>query len=158
VIAWDVPTDPALDAARLLLDRPIDAGRHSRRAETESEPPSGTALMVGYGAPDSRALGRTGTRRRVGFSIDGWGCDPRRARGLGCDPDTEVVVDHQGYDDACNGDSGGPLFEAHRTATGCSWRLLGIVSRPIASSRVMCGDGGVYVRADRLARWIESPF
>lgn len=38
----------------------------------------------------------------------------------------------------------------------CSWRQVGLTSRPVARSRRRCGDGGVYLRIDRLRPWLDT--
>jgi secreted trypsin-like serine protease len=53
--------------------------------------------------------------------------------------------------DACFGDSGGGAY----APTAHGWAVLGVVSRGLAGDW-QCGNGGVYVRADRVASWIED--
>jgi secreted trypsin-like serine protease len=54
--------------------------------------------------------------------------------------------------DACFGDSGGPIYLD--TMHGAA--LVGVVSRGEAEVGKPCGGGGVYVRADAVAAWIEK--
>jgi len=54
--------------------------------------------------------------------------------------------------DACFGDSGGPIYLD--TKGGAA--LVGVVSRGEAEIGEPCGGGGVYVRADAVASWIEK--
>ena len=54
--------------------------------------------------------------------------------------------------DACFGDSGGPIYMD--TKGGAA--LVGVVSRGEALIGEPCGGGGVYVRADAVASWIEK--
>ena len=49
---------------------------------------------------------------------------------------------------ACYGDSGGPIYLGEA--------LIGVVSRGLALPGKPCGNGGVYVRADTVAGWIEQ--
>jgi secreted trypsin-like serine protease len=62
-----------------------------------------------------------------------------------------VLVSPHG-EDTCDGDSGGPVFEWD----GTDWRIVAVTSRPIACARRRCGDGGVYVRVDRIERWLSG--
>ncbi|HEY4240555.1 MAG TPA: serine protease [Kofleriaceae bacterium] len=66
-------------------------------------------------------------------------------------PDGEFVAGGMGVD-ACFGDSGGPVF----LSTPAGDTLLGVVSRGLAEAADPCGDGGVFVRADKVISWIES--
>ena len=54
--------------------------------------------------------------------------------------------------DACFGDSGGPIY----IATSHGPALIGVVSRGLASWGDPCGEGGVFVRADKVAAWVEE--
>jgi len=54
--------------------------------------------------------------------------------------------------DSCFGDSGGPAYV--ETASGPA--LIGVVSRGLSVAGQPCGNGGVYVRADKLVSWIQS--
>ena len=54
--------------------------------------------------------------------------------------------------DACFGDSGGPIYMDTKNGPA----LLGVVSRGEALIGEPCGGGGVYVRADAVATWIEK--
>ena len=54
--------------------------------------------------------------------------------------------------DSCFGDSGGPLY----IASGHGEALIGVVSRGEFAGGEPCGGGGVYVRADAVASWIEK--
>src|SRR5262249_21034882 len=54
--------------------------------------------------------------------------------------------------DSCFGDSGGPLYVGVRGGAA----LIGVVSRGDGTAGQPCASGGVYVRADKVARWIEQ--
>ncbi len=56
--------------------------------------------------------------------------------------------------DSCFGDSGGPVYVD--TADGHGHALIGVVSRGLALPAAPCGNGGVYVRVDRVIAWIQS--
>lgn len=53
--------------------------------------------------------------------------------------------------DSCFGDSGGPVYLD--TAAGPA--LVGVVSRGAAMAGRPCGNGGVYVRADKVIAWVQ---
>ncbi|TMQ12739.1 MAG: trypsin-like serine protease [Deltaproteobacteria bacterium] len=53
--------------------------------------------------------------------------------------------------DSCFGDSGGPVY----LDTTAGPALVGVVSRAYATGGPPCGNGGVYVRADKVVSWIE---
>ena len=66
-------------------------------------------------------------------------------------PHGEFIAGGRGTD-TCFGDSGGPIFLD--TPEGPA--LVGVVSRGLAAPGLPCGNGGVYVRADKVASWIKS--
>jgi len=66
-------------------------------------------------------------------------------------PGGEFVAGGHGTD-ACFGDSGGPVYID--TAQGPA--LIGVVSRGLLVSGEPCGEGGVFVRADKVTAWIKS--
>jgi uncharacterized protein (TIGR03382 family) len=71
-------------------------------------------------------------------------CEPALA------PNGEFTAGGRGTD-SCFGDSGGPVMLT--TASGPV--LAGVVSRGLALPGSPCGNGGVYVRADKVVSWIE---
>ncbi len=146
----DARTHPVLDVATLEVD---DAGEAPWPLAT---PEAFAALAVGdplalwgYGADDARGEGARGTLRRAEVALVSTTCPA----GLGCAPgaaaETELVAGGDGVD-ACAGDSGGPLVDE------TSGRLVGVVSRAVLGNRRPCGDGGIYVRADAVAAWVEE--
>jgi endonuclease G len=79
----------------------------------------------------------------------------------GCQPGHEIVAGLAGASDTCLGDSGGPLLVSPQgtsgSASGASFVLAGVTSRPTRSRSHPCGDGGIYERADADARrWIMA--
>lgn len=141
--------NPVVDAALLVLAESLnDLPVFPLRTAAEQAPPAGEVNLVGYGAMPPH---RFGTRRVLEVPVAGWGCDILRAKRVGCTPQVDMVLPRLRGTDTCNGDSGGPVLEP--TASGL--RILAITSRPIASYRLRCGDGGVYLRADVIAAWVE---
>lgn len=142
--------DPAMDVALLLLSPPRDQlPSLSWRGTDEKQAPTGEALLVGYGAQPPH---RYGVRRALSVPISDWGCDALRTRVTGCHAGRELVLPRLRGTDTCDGDSGGPVLEL----SDHGYRILAITSRPIAAYRLRCGDGGVYVRADVIADWVNA--
>lgn len=142
---------PHLDVAVLRLGRPANVRVHPRRTAADTTPPLGVLRFMGFGVKDHLRLTGFGTKRQVDIGVDGWGCTRARAAAVGCSPADELVVRGQG-NDTCLGDSGGPVFE--QTLDG--WRLVATTSRGLRPRKVICGEGGIYVRTDRIASWLEK--
>ena len=66
-------------------------------------------------------------------------------------PYGEFVAGGRGTD-SCFGDSGGPVYLDTRDGPA----LVGVVSRGLALPGKPCGNGGVYVRADKVVSWIQG--
>jgi hypothetical protein len=149
VVRANTPTTGA-DVAVLFLETAATL-RARKWHDASDAAPAPLGRIVGFGATDSAAARGTGVKRAARIPLDGWGCDLSRSRTAGCNPEFEMVVATPGGVDTCDGDSGGPLLERN----GGEWRLLGITSRPIASSRKRCGDGGVCTRIDKVAGFVK---
>lgn len=142
--------NPLVDAALLIVaSRQPQLPVFPMRASSDQEPPSGEILLVGFGAMPPR---RYGVRRVLHVPVAGWGCDVLRSKRVGCTPQLDLVLPRLRGTDTCDGDSGGPVLES--TASGP--RILAVTSRPIAAYRLRCGDGGVYLRTDVIARWVAT--
>lgn len=139
-----VPHPDGLDVAILLL-----AGKSeitpSKLREIE-EPVSGTLRIVGFGANDPDGRVGFGKKRFKDVYVADATCSVRTQARAGCRPNAELVVFGGGATDACDGDSGGPVFEGDF--------LVAVTSRSIVATRSQCGDGGVYVRVDSLDEWL----
>ncbi len=149
----DTVLHPSLDAALLLLERPIPVPIRLRRRASAVEPPNGVVRMVGFGVDHPRYPRSFGVKRRVDAMVIGWGCDRRRSHTAGCLSGQELTIASFGGRDTCSGDSGGPVLEFFR---GDELRLLAITSRPTRNGGSACGRGGVYVRVDVLDVWMTS--
>jgi hypothetical protein len=152
VVRSSVPEDPALDVALLRLNQHVQLPIRPRRSALQQAGPLGVVRLVGFGATDSQGRIGFGRKRMVDILIRGWGCDGYRAHQTGCLVTDELAIPSNGGRDACDGDSGGPVLE--RSDAG--WRLLAITSRPLFNTGPRCGNGGIYVRVDRLAAWIDA--
>ena len=139
------------DIAVLALDRDVEVRVHALRLSDHGAPVSEIAI-AGFGVRDPERVTGFGIKRIRRVLPDGWGCDLRRGRELGCRPETELLLQGGHDDDTCFGDSGGGAFE--RTSGG--WRLIGITSRGTSPKRVVCGEGGVYVRIDVVHAWLAE--
>ena len=144
--------DRRIDAAILRLDRDTGYAIRPRRGIRDRRPPSGTIRLIGFGANDLAGTQGFGVKRRVDVPVLGWGCDVRRSARSGCLPGIEMIITRSQTRDTCTGDSGGPILELHRGA----WRAIALTSRPVAGARLNCGAGGVYVRIDHIAPWIDQ--
>ncbi len=144
--------NPRIDVAMLLLSSGLDLPTRLRRSLGQTQPPRGMLRVVGFGA--SGPLGRSGfgRKREVDIPVEGWGCDTLRAERVRCTPGLELVTTRSRMRDSCRGDSGAPLLELHADA----WRVIAVTSRPIAQGNLVCGSGGVYVRMDQIAPWIDE--
>ncbi|MCX5748525.1 MAG: trypsin-like serine protease [Proteobacteria bacterium] len=106
--------------------------------------------IVGFGLTDTAGAGDNSRLHQAAIAVD----DPRCTEAPGCNaaiaPDGEFTAGGHGTD-SCFGDSGGPAFA--KTPSG--YAVLGVVSRGMALAGRPCGNGGIYVRADKVVPWIE---
>lgn len=152
VAAHKTPGDPRVDLALLALDQPVSVASGRRRLTNDSAPPVGFLRAIGFGSTNRLLNSAFGHKRYVSLHTLGWGCDAARAGETGCDPDLEQVLVGGVNRDTCNGDSGGPLFEKYHGER----RLVAITSRGVRDSLSKCGSGGIYVRLDRIAEWLND--
>ena len=143
--------DPRIDVALVRTKEALPVRARARRLAGDTAPPQGMVRFIGFGVNDFRTMSGFGTKRHAGVVARGWGCDGNRPARTGCDPRAELVLPPSTHD-TCSGDSGGPLLEQ----AGGSWRLVAITSRAARLGRGACGSGGIYVRADVIAPWIDS--
>jgi MYXO-CTERM domain-containing protein len=82
--------------------------------------------------------------------------DPMCSTGNGCNtsvaPGGEFIAGGTGSADSCFGDSGGPVY----LETSRGPIVIGAVSRGVNNSATACGGGGIYVRTDKIAQWIDQ--
>lgn len=137
------------DVGVLLLDS--DPGLTSATISTARLEDNVTSVIVGWGLTDER--GRQDTDYLQEATVQIWDHDCSEG-GWDCNRDVqpggELVAG--GSSDSCTGDSGGPIFQVTREG----YLLVGIVSRGVHPSDHMCGDGGIYVRSDAIAAWVET--
>ena len=142
------------DAAVLVLAQPVPdiAPRALARECTFDSFAQGTQVrLVGFGLTDPDGTGANTTLRQAMAAVD----DPFCSDGHGCRasiaPGGEFVAGG-GDVNSCFGDSGGPVY----LDTPAGAVAIGAVSRGVDGSSTPCGGGGIYVRTDKLADWIES--
>jgi secreted trypsin-like serine protease len=105
--------------------------------------------IVGYGRASNTGPS-TATKHAAAIAITDPACRTDASCQASIDPGGEFLAGGGGVD-ACFGDSGGPAY----AEVGDDTVVLGVVSRGLAGDTA-CGGGGVYVRADRVAAWIED--
>jgi secreted trypsin-like serine protease len=140
-----------LDLAAFRLAEPVE-GVRPRRLARRGLRDDARVTIVGWGATDRQARNPSRLLMEGDASIwdhdcsqRGWGCNQREAEGQ------ELVAGADDVD-SCNGDSGGPLY----LGRGDRALLVGITSRAVNGYGPPCGDGGIYVRADAAAVWLDS--
>ena len=107
--------------------------------------------VVGFGLTSPSATDDNTTLRVATLPV----LDPQCGSDPSCErsviPNGEFTAGGRGSD-SCFGDSGGPAMLATRHGPA----LVGVVSRGLALPGAPCGNGGVYVRADKVVSWIQS--
>jgi secreted trypsin-like serine protease len=105
--------------------------------------------IVGYGR-SSNTGASTATKHAAAIAVTDPACRTDASCQPSIDPGGEFIAGGGGVD-ACFGDSGGPAY----AEVGGATVVVGVVSRGLVGDTA-CGGGGVYVRADRVAAWIED--
>ncbi len=142
------------DVAVLVLDhvarprpRPIAAACHANTRLL-----AGASLtVVGFGLTTPAGLDDNTRLHEASIPV----LDPFCASAPGCEsdvrPNGEFTAGGRGTD-SCFGDSGGPAF----LETPAGPALVGVVSRGLAIPGAPCGNGGIYVRADKVVAWAQT--
>lgn len=111
-----------------------------------------TVSIVGFGALDTLGRETTTILHQAQTTVVEPSCDSVNA---GCNRDVapfgELIAGGGGID-SCTGDSGGPLYLSTPQGTV----VAGITSRAALPTDTPCGNGGIYLRADAVADWIEE--
>lgn len=107
--------------------------------------------VVGFGLTTAAGTGDNTLLNEATLQVDDPTCTDDPACQAAVAPGGEFTAGGDGTD-SCFGDSGGPLYL--KTAHGAA--LIGVVSRGLALPGDPCGNGGVYVRADKVMPWVEK--
>ena len=110
-----------------------------------------TVRVVGFGLTTKTGTGDNSKLHTALLPVTDASCVDDPSCQVAVAPDGEFTAGGQGTD-ACFGDSGGPIY----IGIGSAASLIGVVSRGLALPGNPCGNGGVYVRADAVAAWIEK--
>ena len=146
------------DLMVLLLEQKVEnvsPRKFARKARIDA---ATDGRVMGFGNTDATGTFGYGQKRFVDVPVASPDC-----RGhvdgeddnvtYGCDVGLELVAGRPLLArDSCTGDSGGPFY----VQAGDQWLLAAATSRATDSSMSNCGDGGVYVRADRYRSWIDA--
>jgi endonuclease G len=106
--------------------------------------------LVGFGLTTKTGTGDNTRLHEAEIPVVDPTCSDDPACSPAVAPDGEFTAGGRGPD-ACFGDSGGPIY----LDTPAGPALIGVVSRSSARADRPCGDGGVYVRADKVVPWIQ---
>lgn len=144
--------DTTADIAVLVLDH---AATRAPRAIVDGWARGGVVngaavQIVGYGAIDENGDNFIDELQEATSTITDADCSTSAGCRAILKPAGELGAGGMGID-ACRGDSGGPLYLM--AADGPL--LVGITSRSYDNPQVMCSEGSIYVRPDRLLDWIE---
>lgn len=154
---WSMPYpnwQSSYDVGIVMLENPVAAKPRAIAAgcSTRKELARGSMLeVVGFGLTTAAGTGENTKLHQGKIAVTDGDCTGEPACEASVAPGGEFVAGGNGAD-ACFGDSGGPVYIT--TTKGPA--LIGVVSRGIVSAGEPCGDGGVYVRADKVVDWIEK--
>lgn len=139
----------ANDVALLILSQPVPAVDPVPIADSADIDNAFFLRLAGYGFTE---FGRFGVQMTVDVAVASADCACAECPRLyGCHIGREIVAGGNGVD-SCNGDSGGPAYIVKNNTL----YLAGSTSRATRNSVQQCGDGGIYVRADKHLDWIRE--
>ena len=109
-------------------------------------------ILVGYGATDAQGEQTDRVLHEAHSRVMDHDCEAlERGCNAAVSPGGEFIAGGDGVD-TCTGDSGGPALMEDSEGL---W-LVGITSRAALPADVTCGDGGIFVRLDAVAPWLEA--
>ena len=112
---------------------------------------SASVEIVGYGAIDSSGNQYVDQLQQAQTTITDFDCTTSAGCNTGAQPDGELGAGGMGVD-SCPGDSGGPLY----LLTSYGTFLAGTTSRGYSNATLVCSQGGIYERPDKVIDWLES--
>jgi secreted trypsin-like serine protease len=145
--------DPKVDLMLLVLEEHSKVSPRPIVRDGQFKPE--TTLVVGFGMINPSGTKGYGEKRKATVPVMTLDCKEMEDQArYGCWADVEMVAGHRGLKrDTCKGDSGGPLYVEDEEG---KLFLLGVTSRGVRASGKPCGNGGIYVRADRFRDWIRA--
>ncbi len=141
------------DVGVLVLDHAAKTKPRAVAAECTAEElvPGAKVRVVGFGLTTKTGTGDNTKLHQAELPVDDASCTQDASCEAKVAPDGEFTAGGDGTD-ACFGDSGGPVY----LGTGDNASVIGVVSRGLALPGEPCGNGGVYIRADKVVSWIEK--
>lgn len=115
--------------------------------------PNTPVEIVGFGLATAEGLDSNTRLHQATVPVTDPTCSLDPACNPAVAPHGEFMAGGHGVD-SCFGDSGGPVYIDTRDGHGHA--LVGIVSRGLSLPAAPCGNGGVYVRVDKVISWIQS--
>jgi len=109
--------------------------------------------IVGFGLVTPEGLDNNTRLHQATVPVTDPTCTLDPACNAAIAPRGEFMAGGHGVD-SCFGDSGGPVYIDTRDGHGHA--LVGLVSRGLALPAAPCGNGGVYVRVDKVISWVQS--
>jgi uncharacterized protein (TIGR03382 family) len=108
--------------------------------------------LVGFGSTDLSGQGANTRLNEIMVPITDKDCsNPAAGCVAAIAPGGEFIAGGNNKD-SCNGDSGGPVY----LDTPNGPVVIGAVSRALEGATTSCGEGGIYVRTDKVVQWIEQ--
>lgn len=148
--SWEERYDVAvimLDHVAIPRARPIATACLANKLLRERRP----VTVIGFGLITPDAIDDNSVLHQAVMPV----LDPFCDSYPGCNPEVrpngELAAGGRGTD-SCLGDSGGPAM----IDTPDGPALVGVVSRGLALPGLPCGNGGIYVRADKVVAWVEA--
>jgi secreted trypsin-like serine protease len=147
------------DLMVLLLAENVTGVAPRRLAPARTINAATDGRVVGFGHTDPTGTSGYGRKRKVDVPVASPSCSGAidghdDSVSYGCDRLLELVAGRPLLArDTCSGDSGGPFYVDDGNG---AWLLAAATSRATDSAVNNCGDGGIYVRLDKYAKWIAG--
>jgi uncharacterized protein (TIGR03382 family) len=107
--------------------------------------------LVGFGAVNADGDQFVDELQEAHATVTDFDCATSSGCNAAARPAGELGAGGGGID-TCPGDSGGPLY----LTTDYGDFLAGVTSRSYDDAQLVCSDGGIYVRPDKIVGWIEQ--